>query len=221
MRVILIGGNKTTYFLARTFASKGYHLAIVNKDPAEAKWLSERVKALVILGDGSDPAILEQAGARRADVVISLTPHDEDNLITCQIARQMYGVPRTMALVNDPDNEAIFTQLGITTAFSATRIIATLIEQQTALEDITHLVLAAEGRVNVTEVTLRSGAPAIGKSLYELALPEDSLVACIIRGEQVIVPRGPSRLQLADRLILIDLPENHGQMLRALMGQTI
>lgn len=136
MRIILIGGNKTTYFLARTFSSKGYHLAIINKDPAEAKWLSEQVKALVILGDGSDPAILEQAGARRADVVISLTPQDEDNLIACQIARQMYGVPRTMALVNDPDNEAIFAQLGVTTTFSATRMIAALIERQTGLEDV-------------------------------------------------------------------------------------
>ncbi len=219
MRVILIGGGKTVYFLAKQFISKGYHLTIVNRDPAEAKMLSRQIRATVILGEGSDPAVLEEAGARRADVVLSLTPHDPDNLVACQIARQMYGVPRTIALVNDPENEEIFCQLGVTVAFSATRIIAILIEEQAGFEDITNLIPVAEGRVNVTELALREGAPAADKSLQELNLPGDSLVACIIREGQVIVPQGSSRLQVGDRLILITLPENYGAVLRILVGE--
>jgi len=64
-------------------------------------------------GDGSEPAVLEEAGARQADVLISLAPYDPDNLVACQIAQKLFGVPRTLALVNDPDNEAVFQQLGI------------------------------------------------------------------------------------------------------------
>jgi len=218
MNVILIGGGKTTYFLARQFIGKGYHVTIINRDPAEARRLSEQVQALVLLGDGSDPTMLEEAGARRAEVVVALTPHDQDNLVACQLARQMYGVPRTVALVNDPENEAIFVELGVSVAFSATHIMANLIEQKMGFEGITTLIPAAEGRVSMTEVVLRPGAPAVDRTLQELDLPDNSLVACIVRDGQVIVPRGNSLLYVADRLILVTLPHSHGQTLRALLG---
>ncbi len=222
MRVILIGGGETIetiYFLSRLFVRRGYRVTVVNPYPDEAQMLSRQVKATVIVGDGSDPAVLEEAGARRADVVLSLTPHDPDNLVACQIAQRLYSVPRTMALVNDPDNEEIFRQLGISEVFSATRVIGSLIEGQTVFDEITHLFPADEGRLHVSEVVLDEQAPAAGKSLAELDLPEDSLVAAIVRNGQVIVPGGQDRLQVADRLILIGLPENQEEVFRLLAGR--
>ncbi|MGF1489923.1 MAG: NAD-binding protein [Prochloraceae cyanobacterium] len=85
MNVILIGGGKLAYFLAKQFASKGYNLTIVDENNAEATILSRNIKATVICGAGSDPKILEQAGAYQADIVVSLCACDEDNLIACQI----------------------------------------------------------------------------------------------------------------------------------------
>ncbi len=222
MRVILIGGGETIetiYFLSRLFVRRGYKVTVVNPYPDEAQMLSRQVKATVIVGDGSDPAVLEEAGARRADVVLSLTPHDPDNLVACQVAQRLYSVPRTMALVNDPDNEEIFRQLGISEVFSATRVIGSLIEGQTVFDEITHLFPADEGRLHVSEVVLDEQAPAAGKSLAELDLPEDSLVAAIVRNGQVIVPGGQDRLQVADRLILIGLPENQEEVFRLLAGR--
>jgi trk system potassium uptake protein TrkA len=222
MKVILIGGGETIetiYFLAKLFTRRSYQVTVVNPHPAEARMLARQVKATVILADGTDPGVLEEAGARRADVVLALMPYDADNLMACQIAQKLYGVPRTMALANDPDNEQVFRQLGITIVFSATRVIGSLIEGQTVFDEITHLFPAAEGRLNVTEVVLDEDAPATGKSLQELALPGDSLVAAIVRGEGVMVPRGDSRLQAADRLILIALPEKQEEVLHALTGE--
>lgn len=221
MRLVLIGGGETIetiYFLSRLFARRGHKVTVVNPDPAEAQMLSRQAEAMVILGDGSDPAVLEEAGARRADAVLSLTPYDPDNLVACQIAQKLYGVPRTMALVNDPDNEEVFRQLGIDLIFSATRIIGSIIEGQTIYDEITHIFPADEGRLHVTEVVLGQEAPAAGKKLLELELPEESLVACIIREGQTIVPKGDSLLQAADRLILIALPENEERILRTLAG---
>lgn len=222
MRVILIGGGETIetiYFLARLFTGRGYQVTIVNPYPAETRMLSRRVKATVILGDGSDPAVLEEAGARRADVLLSLTPYDPDNLITCQLAQKLYGVPRILALVNDPDNEEVFRQLGIKEVFSATRLIGSLIEGRTVFDEITELFPADEGRLHVTEVVLGGAAPAAGKTLRELELPPDSLVACIIRDGRAIVPGGEDRLHVADRLILISLPQNQEGILRTLVGE--
>jgi trk system potassium uptake protein TrkA len=128
MRVILIGEGKTVYFLAKRFASKGYHLTLISPDLAKATILSRQVRATVLVGDGSDPATLEETGVRQTDVVLSLTSLDQDNLVACQLAQQMFGVPRTIALVNDPDHETVFRQLGLTIAISTTSIITSLIE---------------------------------------------------------------------------------------------
>ena len=221
MRVILLGGGETVetvYFLARLFVRRCYDVTIVNPYPAEAEMLSRRVKAMVLLGDGSDPAVLEEAGARKADLLLSLTPQDPDNLVACQVAQKLYGVPRTLALVNDPENEDVFRQLGITEVFSSTKVIGSLIEGRTVFDEITQLFPADEGRLFVTEIVLGRDAPVVGKALQELDLPADSLVAAIIRDGQVVVPGGEDRLLVADRLIVIALPEHQEHILTALAG---
>lgn len=219
MNVILIGGGKTIYFLSHQILDKGHELTVVNEDQTEARRLSEKLEALVICGDGSDARVLEEAGARRADVVLALTPRDQDNLVACQLARQMYGVPHTLAVVNDPENEELLSQLGVTQTFSATRLIASMLEQQLGFEEVYNVLTAVEGQINVTEVTLRPGSPAIGQRLQELSLPADSLIGCIIRHNQVIVPSGENHLKIADRLLLVTLPDSHEETLRILLGE--
>lgn len=218
MRIILIGGGKIVYFLARQFINEGYHVTIINRDPQDARDLAQRTRATVVLGEGSSPERLNEAGAMRADVVLALTEHDQDNLIACQLAKRLYGVRRTLALVNDPDNEELFQKLGVGVAFSATRVIASLIERQTNFDDITRLMPIANGRVNVSDLHLHPGAPSIGKTLQEIPLSEGSLVACIVRNDEVLVPRGGTRLQAEDHLILISHPEHEERDLRVLCG---
>ena len=221
MRIILLGGGETVetiYSLARLFVRRGYDVTIVDPYPAEAEMLSRRVKATVLLGDGSDPAVLEEAGARKADLLLSLTPHDPDNLVACQIAQKLYGVPRTLALVNDPENEDVFRRLGITEVFSSTKVIGSLIEGRTVFDEITQLFPADEGRLYVTEVVLGRDAPVVGMALQELVLPADSLVVAIIRDGKLVVPGGQDRLLVADRLIVIALPEHQEHLLIALAG---
>ncbi len=219
MKIILIGGSKLAYFLAKQFASKNYYTTIINADLEEAKTLSRTLKATVIHGQGSDPATLGEAGALQADVVLSLTTEDEDNLIACQIAQKEYGVPRTIALVNDPENQQIFEKLGITVAFSATQIIASLIEQQTATGDIQNLLPIAEGKVNVTEIALEADNPVVGKTINDVRLPDGTLIACILRQGEVIVPSGENSLQALDRLVVIGQPESYGQLMRLLCSE--
>ena len=219
MKIILIGGSKLAYFLAKQFASKNYYTTIINADLEEAKTLSRTLKATVIHGQGSDPATLSEAGAYQADVVLSLTTQDEDNLIACQIAQKEYGVPRTIALVNDPENQEIFEKLGITVAFSATQIIASLIEQQTATGDIQNLLPIAEGKVNVTEIALEADNPVVGLTINDVRLPDGTLIACILRQGEVIVPSGENSLRALDRLVVIGQPESYGQLMRLLCSE--
>ncbi len=210
--IILVGGGKLVYFLTRLFISKGYAVTIITGDREESVSMARRGRATVVLGDGSDPRVLEEAEASRADALLAITPHDHANLVICQIASLRFRVPRVLALANDPDNEELFGSLGVA-AFSPTRIIASLIEQRTAFEEITNLVPVGEGKVTVTEILLAPSARVCGKPLRDLPLPGNSLVGYILRDGSPLVPRGDTVLAPGDRLILIALPENYGRVL--------
>lgn len=220
MNIIIIGGGRAVYFLCRTFLSKGYTVTIVNRDREGCSWLARQLKATVVHGEGSDPQILEDAGAYTADAVLAVTPNDHDNLVICQLAAHRFRVPRTLSLVNDPDNEEVFQKLGITGAFSTTRIFSSLIEQRTGFEDIVNLFPVGGGKVNVTEIVLKADSPVAGRLLRDVPLPDNSLIASILRGEEPIVPRGGTTLNPDDHLIVMTLPQNHAQVLKLLTGQT-
>jgi trk system potassium uptake protein TrkA len=219
MNVLIIGGGKPLYFLCRTFLAKGHRVTVVNRNQDECVQMARRLKVTVVHGDGSDPNILEEAGAHGTDAVLAVTPNDQDNLAACQLASMEYGVPRTVALVNDPDNEAVFQKLGVS-AFSTTRTIASMIEQRTALDEITNLIPVGEGKVNITEIKLPASSPVVGKTLRDLSLPPDSLVAVVLRNGDAVVPRGDTMLRTGDRVILITLPSNHGPVIKAITGET-
>lgn len=127
MKVIVVGGDRSTCFIAQQLVTQGVELTLITPQEAAARWLSEQTTALVLLGDGSQPLVLEEAGVRQAEVVAALTPRDQDNLIICQLARQIYGVTRTLALVHDPANEPVFRQLGVSQTISIPALVTALI----------------------------------------------------------------------------------------------
>lgn len=219
MNVILVGAGPILYYLARQFAGKKYQLTLVTADADEALSLSRRLDRPVLAGDATEPKLLEEAGALRADVVLALTAQDEDNLAICQIAGQMYRVPRTVALVNDPDNEEVFHRLEVTVAVSATRILSTLLEEQAGFEEIGKLVALAEGDVDVAEVVLRDDSPVAGQTLASLTFPDEALLGGIIRAGRVLIPKGNSLLHGGDRLILIATERSMEPAVRLLTGE--
>ncbi|MEW6260102.1 MAG: TrkA family potassium uptake protein [Thermodesulfobacteriota bacterium] len=221
MKVLIIGGGKTLYFLCRRFISRGYRVVIINRSREECLELSRSFSsATVICGDGSDPDILRESGAMEANVVLALTPSDPDNLVICQLSSLQFGVPRVIALANDPDNAEAFEKLGVS-CFSLSPIIGSLIEQRAAIEQITNLLPVDEGRVNVTEIVLDERSPVAGKQLRDLTLPQNALVAFVIRDNVAIIPRGSNELRVGDRVVLMTLPENHGPVLKAFTGERI
>jgi len=218
MKVIIVGGGKTLYFLSRNFTARGYDVVIINRNRDECVQLARQLTATIICGDASDIGILNDAGAMGADVLLAVTPHDQENLIICQLAALQYGVPRTVAQANDPDNVEVFEKLGVS-AFSTTHIIGSLIEQRASLEQVLNFVPLGEGRVNVTEIILDADSPVAGKFLKELNLARNALVAVVIRDGEPIIPGGANQLLAGDRVVLITTPESHGPVLKAFTGE--
>lgn len=219
MEIIILGGSKTVYFLTKQFIRRKYNVTVIHSDRERARELAEQTKATVVLGDGTAVSMLEESGARRAEVLLALSDNDHDNLIACQIAQRKFGVPRVLAVVNDPDNEVVFRKLGIDVVFSTTRVIGAIIEQKTSFSDITALMPLARGRLTITDVHIQSDTPSVGKALSELNLSEGTLVACIIRDDDVILARGNTRIIADDHLVLISHPEKQPSDLLVLCGE--
>ena len=213
MKVILVGSGKTLFFLTRSFAAKGFSVSIINSQKGECQKMARQLKATIIFGNGSDIRVLQDAGAMQANALFAISPNDQDNLVICQLAANTFGIPKVIALANDPDNAEVFQKLGVF-AFSTTEIVASLIEQRAALEQIVNLQPVAEGKVNVTEILLEDGIEILGKALQEVPLPKNALVGVIVRNQKAIVPRGSSELKAGDKIILITLPENHAETIR-------
>lgn len=220
MKVILVGSGKQLYFMAREFIAKGHAVVVVCGDGYDAQWIARRLNATVLHADGSRPSVLEEAGAPEADVLIAATPRDPDNLLTCQIAERRFGVPRTLALVGDPDNLDVFPKLGVRNVVSLTDLVSKLIEDRTAAEEISNLTIMGEGAVNVTELVLPGDSPALGKPLADVGLPRDALVASVVRNGTAIIPRGDTVLAAGDRIVLVTLPASHGHAVKYFTGET-
>jgi trk system potassium uptake protein len=129
--VVIIGGGKVGFYLARHLLERDYEVTLVEKDPTRAEWIEHQMGTVgVMVGDGDEMAFLATTGIERAGVVIACTGDDEDNLVACQLAKGKFGVPRTIARVNNPVNVNVFAALGIDVPVSATELLMRLIESE-------------------------------------------------------------------------------------------
>jgi trk system potassium uptake protein TrkA len=219
LKIILVGGERITYYLARSFINKGFKVVVIHKNRVFCEELSKSLKALIINGDGSKREVLEQAEPLKNDIVVALTPRDQDNFIICQQAKNIFSVERTLALVNDPENLQIFKELGIKNAISTTDLIASIIEQRLSVEEIINLIPVEEGKINITEIILGNNSPVIGKKLRDAGLPKGAIIGSIIRGNEIIIPYGDTMLKEGDKLLLISLLEVQSKALELLNPQ--
>ena len=191
----------------------------MEKDKQLCEETAKELEALVINGDGCDPHILEEAGVNRADVVAAVTGDDEDNLIICQLAKELFKVRRAVGRVNNPDNEHTFAELGVDVPVDATKIIAKIIEEEVSFSDFVNLMSFKRGKLAIVRLDLPSDSPVINKQVQDVQLPPDSVLVSIVRGEEVIVPKGNTVLKPGDDIIALTVVGNEPQLLNLLVGK--
>jgi trk system potassium uptake protein TrkA len=219
MKALVVGGGRLVYHLARALHGRGHEVVVVCGDEAHSAEIAGALDIVVCRGDGTEEQVLEDAGAGSADELLALTGVDQDNLAVCQLAKLRFQVPRVIALVNDPDYEDLFRQLGVDGAFSPTSIVARLIEQRAGFGDVVGLSPVAGGRVDLTEVRIGEGSPACERKLADLDLPRGALVGYVFRGDEIFVPHGGTALARGDRLLVITLAGGQAAALRVLTGR--
>ena len=175
----------------------------------------------MVAGDAAKLRVLEEGEIQGADVFVAATGRDEANLIASQIAQYYLRIGRVIARVNNPRNEPIFQALGVPIIVSSTAIIAQLIQQEVAAHKVRSLLTFNRGNLVLVELDLERDAPVVGKNLVDIAptLPRNSVLVTVIRGSDVIIPRGDTVLRAFDRVLAIATVDTAAHLRTALVGR--
>jgi trk system potassium uptake protein TrkA len=214
MFVIIIGGGRTGTQLATLLLEQNHlvHLVEYRRDVL-SRIHRELPTEIIYEGYFINPEVLEQAEIHKADVLAACTANDEENLVACYLARVRYGVARTIARVNNPRNAWLFDdKFHVDVALSNAEIMAKLIEEEMSMGDMMTLLKLRRGDYSLVEEKIPSGARAIGVPIKDMKLPDNCIIAAIIRNGKVILPRGLTTLEVDDEVLAITDSEGAEQL---------
>ena len=181
--VLVVGGGKVGSYLASLLVAEGHTVRLIEGNRGEIPRLSREFPGgVLIVGEGTDPAVLEAAGIRKADVVAAVSRADETNLVITSLARFEFNVPRTIARVNTPKNAWLFTpEMGVDVALNQADLMAHLIAEEMTLGDMMTLLKLRKGQYSIVENLVHPGSIAAGKHIRDLDLPHDCVLTAVIR----------------------------------------
>jgi len=219
MYIIIIGGGKVGYHLAKALLDEGHEILVIEKDADKVELICSELGSVCVRGDGCETTTLDEAGTSRADMLIAVTGDDEDNLVACQVAKHKFNVPRTIARISNPKNEAIFKKLGIDATVSSTNVILEYIEQEVPTHPLTHLLEIRDEGLEIVEVKIPPESAAVGKAIKDLPLPPESALSLLIRKqEKPRIPTSNTVLRAEDQIIAVTPPESEQALRAALRG---
>ena len=219
MYVVVIGGGNVGYYLTKELLAAGHEVVVIEDDPARARQIADELGSIVIANDGCEGRYQAEAGMGRADVVAAVTGDDAVNLAASQVAKMRFNVPRSIARVNDPKNEKLFRQLSIDDTVSPTRSILGVIEHEIPIHDLLHLAELEGGEVQIVEAQLDADSPVIGREVRDLALPEGSTIAVLIRDDRPQSPRSDTKLRAGDKLLAVTNTGGEAELRNLLIGE--
>jgi trk system potassium uptake protein len=198
-----VGAGKVGWNLARELIAKRHEITVIESDPRRFSVVEQELEHSAQYGDGSELWVLERAGIERADLVVAVTGDDEDNILISQVAREKYGVSRVVARCNNPRNLQHFELLGVKPAISATDLILRLIEHEVPKYGLVHLLDLPEERLEIIELVVSEEAPAAGRRVADVTLPDGALVISVLRDGSGFVPKPDTVVEAGDEVLVV------------------
>lgn len=203
-RLLICGGGNIGLFLAKEIEANHswVHAKIIEINPERAELVAGQLSRTVVLqGDVLDPDILQEAGVEATETVVAVTNDDETNILGALLAKR-HGCQRAIVLINKATYEPLISPLGIDVAVSPHNITVATILQHVRRGRIHSVYPLREGFGELIEAEALETSSLVGAPLKDIKLPAGVLIGAIVRGGQVIVPRGSTVVQAKDRVVL-------------------
>ena len=206
-RVLIAGPSREAFYLARLLDQHGVHGTILVADPEMAREFAERLEhTLILQGDATDVELMEFEGAAETDAFVALTEEDEANIISSLVARDL-GVRQIITLVNRTDYLPLARRIGLETAVSPRISAANAILRYVRRGSVNRVAVFKDSDAEVISFQVSEDSPLIDRPLVEIDFPDHAILAAIVHGDDVTIPRGADRLQVGDEAIVFALAD--------------
>jgi trk system potassium uptake protein TrkA len=205
--VVIIGCGKLGRTVAKTLGDLGVSVKLIESNSERARLAAEELpNVMVFMGDATNTQTLKEAGVASADYLIALTGDDENNVFSALLAKNL-GAKRVMVLYTKSDYIDVIEAIGVDRAISVRLAIANEILSLLRLGGVAHVALVEEGRAEVLEFEITRKTKILGSSLQEAGFPSGAIVGIVLRGNDIIIPRGDYKPVVGDRLVVFALPD--------------
>lgn len=218
MRVVIAGAGQVGRSIAKELLSYQHEVLLIDRQ-STAMRVDQIADAGWLLADACELSTLAEAKADECDVIVAATGDDKANLVISLLAKTEFGVPRTVARVNNPKNEWMFDESwGVDVAVSTPRIMTAMVEEAVAVGDLVEIFTFRQSGASILEVTLPPSAPLIGTRIGDVIWPADTVLSAIVRGAQPIAPTADDTLEAGDELLLVMGRDTDESALRTLFA---
>jgi len=224
VRIVILGAGQVGSTVAESLVSEANDITVVDVEPARLKRLQDRLDLRTVTGNAAHPAVLEQAGARDADLLLAVTQSDETNMVACKLAATMFNIPTKIARIRSADylsHPEIFSaeNFAVDHSICPEQILCDYIVKLLEFPEALQVLEFADGRVSLVAVKAFHGGPLVGHEIQFLRshMPQvDTRVAAIFRHDSAIAPEGKTVVEAGDEVFFIAATGNIRNVLREL-----
>lgn len=185
MRIVIAGCGRVGSDLALTLSEEGHDVSVIDNRPGVFDRLGSTFNGTTQEGLGYDVRVLREAGIEFADAFVAATDSDNANAMAVQVAKRVFGVPKTIARLDDPAREEAYRALGVQFVPGA-KLTSKVIHEQVVREEFSYHVTFSGGDVEIVEMII--GPEGAGLMVSELEVSDALRVAAIYRGHRTWIP---------------------------------
>lgn len=202
MKVIIAGGGRLGYNLARNLIDRRYDVSVIEISKQASEKVANDLQIEVVCGDATDIEVLNYLDTDNADCFIAVTGKDQDNIVASQLAKNELKIPKVIARANNTRNLEAMRKLDIDIVVSSTEIITRMIEQEVVNVGAQLLATLNKGKAAILSFTLPNNSALDGYAIKDIKMPPSSLIVSVVRGEQLYIPRGDTIIHSNDEVVI-------------------
>jgi len=213
MFVVIVGAGKVGLNTARSLTHMGHEVIVIEQRRMRYNLLLPELEEKLLLGDGTEIWVLEKAGIARADMVAAVTGDDEDNVIISEMAKMKWGVPKVVARVNNPRNQATFDLLGIDATVCAATLLISMIQHELPVHKFVPLLSLKSANVELVELEVSDESPFAQRQIQDIHLPDGVLLTAILRDGRALLARSGETILPNDYVLCLLEPGREKELI--------